>query len=143
MENKTPNHGLSEMQCPMALADVDLFSPGAQEHWYEAYDILHEQAPVRILPGEGMGRGTDAFVLTKYADISRVVRDAERFRPTLSFAIDSIKGKSEAEAIANPQLNAMIVSMATLRPTPELWRAHRSRRAGQLGCGARGRRSVG
>ena len=41
MTEKTPNHSLSPMKCPVALEDVDLFGPGAQEHWYEAYPILH------------------------------------------------------------------------------------------------------
>ena len=40
------NHQLSAMACPASLADVDLFGPGAAEHWYEAYDILHAEAPV-------------------------------------------------------------------------------------------------
>lgn len=80
---------------------------------------------MRILPGEGIFPGTDAFILTRYADIARVVRDSERFLPTLSLAIDSASKKSAAEAAADPQLNAMILSMSTLRPTPELWRAHR------------------
>ena len=53
MANKTPNHELSDMRCPVSLEDVDLFGPGAQEHWYEAYSILHREAPVRVLPGEG------------------------------------------------------------------------------------------
>ena len=38
MTGKMPNHDLSEMKCPVNLEDVDLFGPGAQEHWYEAYD---------------------------------------------------------------------------------------------------------
>ena len=46
------NHELSPMACPHSLADVDLFSPGAAEHWYEAYAILHAEAPVLRLPGE-------------------------------------------------------------------------------------------
>ena len=51
MTDKLPNHQLSEMSCPVSLNDVDLFSPGAQEHWYEAYDILHREAPVHRIPG--------------------------------------------------------------------------------------------
>ncbi len=75
MQNKTPNHQLSAMQCPHSLEEVDLFAPGAPEHWYESYDILHEQAPVHRLPGEGFEPGTDAFILSKHEDIARVVRD--------------------------------------------------------------------
>jgi hypothetical protein len=32
MTPKHPNHELSPMACPARLEDVDLFSPGAQEH---------------------------------------------------------------------------------------------------------------
>ena len=49
-----PNHELSAMRCPHALGEVDLFGPGAAEHWYEAYAILHEEAPVLRLPGQGL-----------------------------------------------------------------------------------------
>ncbi len=62
---KTPNHELSPMKCPVTLEDVDLFSPGAQEHWYEAYEILHREDPVHKIPGEGLRPGTDGYVLTK------------------------------------------------------------------------------
>jgi cytochrome P450 len=123
-ETKTPNHALSAMRCPVRLEDVDLFSPGAQEHWYEAYAILHEQAPVLRLPGEGAGPGSDGYILTKYADIARVVRDPVRFPPTLSLAVDQLK-RSGLAAEDLPQTNAMMASMLTLRPTIELWRAHR------------------
>ncbi len=122
--NQTPNHSLSPMRCPVTLADVDLFGPGAQEHWYEAYPILHREAPVLRIPGEGLLPGTDGFVLTRYADIARVVRDPVRFPPTLSLAVDAIL-RSGLPPDQVPDTNAMIASMATLRPTVELWRAHR------------------
>lgn len=124
MSDKTPNHTLSPLACPVKLDDVDLFSPGAQEHWYEAYPILHRECPVVRLPGEGYEPGTDGFILTKYEDISAVVRDPVRFPPTLTLAIRQLEelGVPFEEA---PQTNAMIVSMATLRPTNELYRSHR------------------
>ena len=83
MDPKHKNHELSEMKCPVNLDDVDLFSPGAQEHWYESYDILHRESPVHRIPGEGMAPGSDGFILTKYEDIARVVRDPVRFPPGL------------------------------------------------------------
>ncbi len=121
---KTPNHELSPMRCPANVEDVDLFSPGAQEHWYEAYPILHSQCPVVRLPGEGYQPGSDGYILTKYDDISRVVRDPVRFPPTLTLAIRQLEtlGVPPEEA---PHTNAMLVSMATLRPSNELYRAHR------------------
>lgn len=111
-------------RCPVALGDVDLFAPGAQRYWYEAYDILHAQAPVLRLPGEGLSPGSDAFVLTKHADISRVVKDWERFPPTLSLLVAQIQ-QSGVMPTTIPDLDAMIASIVSLRPTPELWRAHR------------------
>ena len=65
----------------MSLADVDLFAEGAQEHWYEAYSILHAECPVVRLEGEGQTKDQDAYILTKYEDIARVVKDPERFPP--------------------------------------------------------------
>ena len=131
MTAKPPNHQLSEMDCPASLEDVDLFGTGAQEHWYEAYEILHRECPVRVIPGEGLGGGSDGYILTRYADIARVVKDPERFKPTLSFGIEVAK-RSLLEVEAQgpdaklpPELNAMVASMATLRPTQELYRAHK------------------
>ena len=87
MGDGKPNHELSTMACPHTLEDVDLFSPGAQEHWYEAYPILHREAPVHIIPGEGFGPGSDGYILSKYEDIERVVKDPERFTPTMTIAM--------------------------------------------------------
>jgi len=109
---------------PRSLEEVDLFAPGAQEHWYAAYAILHAEAPVQCLPGEGLTPGSDAFVLTKYADIKRVVRDWDRFPPTLSLLVGQIIESGEMPTHI-PDLDAMIASIVTLRPDPELWRAHR------------------
>ena len=118
------NHELSPMACPHALAEVDLFGPGAAEHWYEAYPILHDEAPVARLPGQGLTPDRDAYILTKYADIARVVRDWERFPPTLSLLVAQIE-QSGRMAREMPDIDAMVQSIVALRPTPELWRAHR------------------
>jgi len=122
--NRTPNHQLSRQKCPVTLSDVDLFAPGAQEHWYEAYPILHAEAPVVRLPGEGLKPGSDGFILTRYTDINRVVRDPERFPPTIGLAISALLNAGVPPESA-PRTNAMIASMASLRPTHALYRAHR------------------
>jgi len=109
---------------PRTLAEVDLFAPGAQEHWYQAYAILHEQAPVQRLLGEGLTPGTDAFVLTKYDDIARVVKDWDRFPPTLSLLVAHIQQSGQMPTHI-PDIDAMVASIVSLRPTPDLWRAHR------------------
>lgn len=118
------NHDLSPMRCPHTLAEVDLFGPGAAEHWYEAYAILHEEAPVVRLAGQGLTPERDAFILTKYEDISRVVRDWDRFLPTLSLLVAQIQ-QSGSLARDMPDIDAMVQSIVALRPTPDLWRAHR------------------
>lgn len=127
--NKKPNHASSERACPVTLDDVELFAPGAQEHWYEAYDILHEQAPLHRLPGEGFAPGTDAFVVTRHEDIATIVRDQERFPLPGSMLVRQLAKQIEENPETNPfelpNVNVMFASMATLRPTPELWRAHR------------------
>ncbi len=121
---KTPNHELSPMQCPMALGDVDLFGPGAAEHWYEAYEILHREAPVHRLPGEGYTPDGDGYILSKYEDIALVVRDPVRFPPTMTLGLKELT-KAGAPPQELPNINIMMASMATLRPTNELYRSHR------------------
>jgi cytochrome P450 len=123
MADKTPNHTLGPMRCPETLEDVDLFSPGAQEHWYEAYAILHRESPVQRLPGEGLRPESDAFILTRYEDVQRVVRDPVRFPPTIHLAIEQLRGPGAEKA--RRFANDMLISMATLRPTHELYRRHR------------------
>ena len=131
MATKTPNHETGPMRCPASLEDVDLFGEGAQEHWYEAYAILHDEAPVQKIPGEGLSEGTDGYLLTRYADIARVVKDPERFRPTITIPVQAIAPQVEQayaegrEPSFPVQLTDMIVSMATLRPTQDLYRAHK------------------
>jgi len=124
MSDKTPNHFSGEMRCPVGLDDVDLFSPGAQEHWYDAYPILHNDAPVHRIPGEGHAPGSDGFILSKYEDIALVVRDPVRFPPTLFLSLESMAAADETLE-EQEFANAMMVSMQSLRPNNELWRAHR------------------
>ena len=110
--------------CPKALADIDLFGQGAQEHWYDAYPILHRDAPVHRLPGEGLTPDTDAYILSRFDDINRVVKDPIRYTPITSLMLEQMAAaKTPPEEM--DYINMMMVSMLTLRPTVELWRAHR------------------
>jgi cytochrome P450 len=114
------------MPCPATLDDVDLFGPGAQEHWYEAYEILHRDAPVLRIEGGGLRPGSDAFVLTKHADVSAVVKDPDRFPPLTTKRLGDLaaRGLSPEEAYASHH-NLMQASMLSLRPTQELYFQHR------------------
>ena len=71
MTETTPNQHGNQVKCPMSLEEVDLFGPGAQEHWYDAYEILHREAPVHRIPGEGYAPGTDGFILSRFEDIEK------------------------------------------------------------------------
>ncbi len=123
---KHVNHELSPMTCPAGLDDVDLFGEGAPEHWYEAYEILHRDAPVYRIEGGGLAPGTDAFVLTKHADVSLVVRDPDRFPSLTTKRLGQLaaKGLSPEEAFATNH-SLMQASMLSLRPTQELYFRHR------------------
>jgi cytochrome P450 len=128
MTEKTPNHALSGVTCPHSLADVDLFVRGAQEHWYEAYPILHDQAPVQVLPGEGPDGVSDAYVLTCYDDIVQVVKDSERFTPVMMLMVQGLQemaDRGEAPPQDASRFNLALDSVRTLRPSVALWRAHR------------------
>jgi len=116
------------MSCPATLADVDLFGPGAQEHWYEAYPILHREAPVLLLPGQGPDGVSDAYVLNSYADIKRVVKDPARFTPVMSHLVQEMQAlldRGEQAPRDASRFDLALDSVRTLRPTIELWRAHR------------------
>jgi len=123
---KHVNHDLSPMKCPVDLDDVDLFGDGAQEHWYEAYEILHRDEPVPRIEGGGLTPGSDAFVLTKHADITLVVKDPARFRSVTTMRLGQIveQGLTPEEAYAKHH-SLMQASMVSLRPTQELYFQHR------------------
>lgn len=123
---KHVNHQLSPMACPVGLDDVDLFGEGAQEHWYEAYEILHRDAPVLRIDGGGLVPGTDAFVLTTHADVTQVVKDPDRFPPLTTKRLGQLadQGLTPEEAYATHH-NLMQASMLSLRPTQELYFHHR------------------
>jgi cytochrome P450 len=114
------------MACPVGLDDVDLFGDGAQEHWYEAYEILHRESPVLRIEGGGPTPGTDAFVLTKHADVARVVKDHERFpnvtQRTVGAYADQLLTPEEVFATYH---NLMQAAMVSLRPTQALYLRHR------------------
>ena len=120
------NHQLSPMKCPVNLDDVDLFGEGAAEHWYEMYEILHRDAPVLRIPGGGLTPGTDAYVLTKHADIQRVVKDTERYTSLTQKRITDYANEGlTADKTYELYHNLMQASMVSLRPTQELYIKHR------------------
>jgi cytochrome P450 len=63
-----------EKRRPTCVEEVDLFDPATQEDWIPTYDRLREEAPVWRMPG------TDTCVLTRFDDISFVLRRTDVFR---------------------------------------------------------------
>ena len=114
------------MKCPVNLEDVDLFGQGAQEHWYEAYEILHRESPVLRIEGGGINPGTDAYVLTKHADIALVVKDPARFTNVGQKRVMDIAAQGlSAEETFKTYRSLMQASMVALRPNQELYIKHR------------------
>ena len=112
---------MSDERCPVHLDDVDLFADGAQEHWFEAYQILHRDAPVYRLPGEGDEPGSDAFIVTKYADIAAIVKDPYTF----PIRFDQGDNNLERELIAEQGFGDAVNARDTLRPDIEQHKRHR------------------
>ena len=110
-----------EAKCPVNLDEVDLFAPGAQEHWFDAYKILHAEAPVHRIPGEGHAEGTDAFILSKYEDIARVVRDPDLF----PFYNPGEEEEESAEIFREEGFGTITDSFNSLRPTMDEHKRHR------------------
>ncbi|GAB5452833.1 MAG: hypothetical protein Hals2KO_31610 [Halioglobus sp.] len=118
----------SSMACPARAEDVDLFGPGCQEHWYQAYPLLHAESPVQVLHGEGINPGEDAYVLTCFADIERVVKNPERFTPVMSLRVAELQqalDNGQQPPADTSRFDIALDSVRTLRPTLALWRAHR------------------
>ena len=110
-------------KCPVNLDEVNLFEAGAQEHWPEAYEILHAESPVTRIPGEGTTPATDGFIISKYADIYDIIRDP------ITFPQPSYPGTGDETPNTGMRKNSSQLSDAmarnTLRPTLELHKQHR------------------
>ncbi len=81
-----------------------------------------------VLPGQGLDGVSDAFVLNRYADIERVVKDPERFTPVMSLRVQELQAlhdRGDQPPRDASRFNLALDSVRTLRPTIELWRAHR------------------
>ena len=108
-------------KCPMQLHEVDLFADGAQEYWFESYAILHRDAPVHTIPGEGELPDSDAFIISKYEDIAAIVKDPETF----PFRFEQGEGDLERKIIAEHGFGETANAQQTLRPTIEQHKQHR------------------
>ena len=143
MTSKDAIENNEHAKCPFSIDDVDLFAQGAQKYWYESYEILHRESPVHRIPGEGTSPDTDGFILSKYEDIAFVVKDILRFPPPVMKSSDleksGISGFNAEEDDTNSSakecdvvtrhdpslMNALQVSIMSLRPNEELWKAHK------------------
>lgn len=71
---------------------------------------------------------SNAYVLNRYQHIEQVVKDPERFPPVMSMMVEQLQSLVDRGEVA-PQdasrFDLALDSVRTLRPTIELWRAHR------------------
>ena len=122
--NREDFEAMPQAACPMSVGEVDLFAPGAQEHWYDSYKLLQAEEPVLRLPGQGYEPGADAFVLTKYEDIRRVVRDPDLF-PTRQGPGSSGTSKIHDEIFEDEGFGDVVTARERLRPDIDSHKAHR------------------
>ena len=108
-------------RCPMHLDEIDLFEEGAEEFWFESYEILHRDAPVHRLPGEGDEPGSDAFIVSKYEDIAAIVKDPATFPIRFEQGANNL----EQEIIAEHGFGDAVNARQTLRPDIEQHKQHR------------------
>ena len=76
--------------CPFnSASEVDFMDPVVQENWFDAYDVLRNEAPIYFMPKLGM------YVMTRYDDIEHVLRrpllftagpDVQDTEPLIKFA---------------------------------------------------------
>jgi len=106
--------------CPVRIEDIDLFTDGAQEHWFESYELLHAGEPIVRIPGEGTGPGTDGFIITKYEDIAAIIADPIGFpQPGYGAPMPASNGLAERSQFADA------MARNTLRPNMEMHKQHR------------------
>ena len=63
----TPGH-------PETVEDVEVYAPETIENWYPTYDLLRNECPVYHVPG------TRTYFVTRYDEISTVMRRTELYR---------------------------------------------------------------
>ena len=73
---------------------------------------------VHRIPGEGFAPGTDGFILTRFEDIEFVVKNPDRFPPTLSLGANALR-QANIPIEDQKYVNAMMMSIVTLRPNIE------------------------
>lgn len=61
-------------RCPFSRPeDINFMDPLVQENWYDAYEVLHRDAPVYFMPEIGM------YVVTRYNDLDEILHDPYTF----------------------------------------------------------------
>ena len=127
-DKEISTQGSALMQCPIASdLGIDLFADGSQEHWFEDYQLLHNEAPISRIPGGGWLPGTDAFVLTKFEDIARITRDPlfSDFSPGEGSAARGGSSALQNEIFEEAGFGETVNAAATLRPSLEQHKRYR------------------
>lgn len=105
--------------CPFSQPDqIDLLDPQVQEHCFDAYRILREQAPVHYQPS------LDMYVVTRHADVSTVLSDPDTF--INDYADDSshpLIEHPDAQALYHQEGWPRLMPLATNLPEHRAFRA--------------------
>ncbi len=128
MTDTAKTEAIPASACPVA-ADIgaELFEPGSQEHWFDSYKVLHEEAPIARIPGKGWLPGADAFVVSKFEDIAAITRDPRFWRPR-----SAASSTAMAPATSSPRRSSARTppssSTSTATSSPRSTRSGRTRR---------------
>ncbi len=75
------------------LERISFFDPDILENPYDLYKLIQKEAPVFKLPG------TDVFLITRHADVRKVIRDPSIYSNDFGDMINWESGKKEVQAI--------------------------------------------
>ena len=112
------------MACPVGLDSSTSFGTAPRSTGTGATRSCTREAPVLRIEGGGLTPGTDAFVLTKHADVLRGQGSAAVPEPDVQVEPATDEGLSADETYATYH-NLMYAAMVSLRPTQALYIRHR------------------
>ena len=92
--------------CPFARPeDINFMDPVVQENWYDAYAVLHRDAPVYFMPEIGM------YVVTGYGDLDDILHDPVTY-------INDYSDDSAHPLLEHPRARALYASEGFERLMP-------------------------
>ncbi|MEN3977139.1 cytochrome P450 [Emcibacter sp. SYSU 3D8] len=106
-------------QCPFSKPqDINFMDPVVQENWFEAYKVLHRDAPVYHMAD------LDMYIVTKYDDLDKVLKDPVGFPNDYSAeAQETLIQHPEAQALYHTEGWPRLMPLSTNLPEHRSFRA--------------------